>query len=466
MSAPLAVPRGARRFAVLVEGSLGVLDAKTAVALLRYAPESVAALIDREHAGSTANEVLGFGGGIPIVDGLASALAHRPDAVLVGDANGFRHANLAALSMLGARSLEDVNRRLHETSEGAEIRRAATGQPMARADLPFFRALRGQTVSEELALRNVRTGDAVVGDLPDRVTSFMGRDREVDAIRGLLVDGARLVTLTGPGGIGKSSLAVEAARVVQPAFPDGAWFVPLAEVTDPDEVPAAIARGIGLRDGPERSAATALLPYIADRRLLVVLDNLEQVLDAAGQVAALVRASPASRVLVTSRAPLHIDAEHEVPVTPLTEEATALFDERARAVRPDWDGTADRATVEEICRLLDDLPLGIELAAARVSMLSPAAIRDRLAARLPLPGPGRRDAPARQRTLDSAVAWSHDLLEPDQLSLLHDLAIFEGGFEPEQVAAVAGGPGDRLDDLVDLADRNLIVVEPTSDGRR
>jgi predicted ATPase/class 3 adenylate cyclase len=313
-------------------------------------------------------------------------------------------------------------------------------------------------------------GSAVTGDLPDRVTSFVGREREVDAIRELLSGDARLVTLTGPAGIGKSSVAIEAARVSAPAFPDGVWFVPLADVTDREEVTAAVAHGVGLHDGPERTAAAALLPYIAERRMLIVLDNMEQVIGAAEDIARLVRSSPGSRVLVTSRAPLHIGGEHELPLAPLTDGAVALFEDRARAVRPAWDPGPDRATVAEICRLLDWLPLGIELAASRISMLSPVAIRDRLAARLPLPGPGPRDAPARQQTLDGAVAWSHDLLDPAGRSLLHELAVFDDGFEPDQVAAVVdpadGSPGvDTLDALIDLADRSLIVADPAGDGR-
>ena len=161
-----------------------------------------------------------------------------------------------------------------------------------------------------------RTAGAVVGNLPDRLTSFLGRDAELAAVAEL-ARSARLITLTGTGGIGKTSLAIEVARQLAPEHPDGAWFVALADVTDPAEVPAAIAHGIGLFDGPERSAADALLPYVTTRSMVIVLDNVEQVLEAAEHVTAIVRASPATRVIVTSRAPLHVAGEHEVAVRPL-----------------------------------------------------------------------------------------------------------------------------------------------------
>ena len=202
------------------------------------------------------------------------------------------------------------------------------------------------------------------------------------------------MTLTGPGGIGKSSLAVEVARAVAPRFPDGAWFVPLADIADPADVAGAIAHGIGLLDGPERSAEAALVPYLAERSLVLVLDNLEHLLAGAETIAALVRASPTSRVLVTSRAPLHVAGEHEIPVPPLSDDAIRLFTERARATRPDWDPAADADTVAEICRLLDDLPLGIELAAARVAA---AAARGHPRSPAGAPAPARVRATRRPR---------------------------------------------------------------------
>ena len=313
----------------------------------------------------------------------------------------------------------------------------------------------------------LRTVTPSTGNLPERLTSFLGRDRDLADLV-LLLDDARLVTLTGPGGIGKTSLAIEAARALADRFPDGAWFINLAPLDDPLDVAASVAHGIGLFDGPERTAASALTGYLAERSVVIVLDNMEHLVKAAGEVGALVRASPRSRIIVTSRAPLHIAGEHEVPVAPLPNDGEALFTDRARAVRPGWEPGDDAPVIAEICSLLDDLPLGIELAAARIGSLPPVVIRDRLAARLPLPGQGVRDAPDRQRTLDAAVAWSHDQLDGRLRRLLHELAVFEGSFDVEQVdamSALAGSGGDRLEDVLELADRSLIVAVPHSGGR-
>ena len=277
------------------------------------------------------------------------------------------------------------------------------------------------------------------------------------------------MTLTGPGGIGKTSLAVETARRAADRFGDGAWFVPLADLEDPRDVRATIARTIGLHDGPGRPAAEGLRPYLADRSMLLVLDNFERLLDASGDVADLLDASPASRIIVTSRAPLRIGGEQEYPVQSLGADCPRLFAERARSVRPGWDAGADSVVVDEVCALLDRLPLGVELAAARVAHLPLAAIRDRLLAHLPLPGSGPRNVPDRQRTLAGAIAWSHDLLGPELQRVLHDLAVFDGGFDYEQAAQVvesSADGGDVLDHLATLVDQSLIKRDATGTGIR
>ncbi|HEX7345282.1 MAG TPA: adenylate/guanylate cyclase domain-containing protein [Candidatus Limnocylindrales bacterium] len=312
----------------------------------------------------------------------------------------------------------------------------------------------------------LRTGSAGVGDLPRRLTSFIGRDPDVETLGTLLTDN-RLVTITGPGGIGKTSLAVETARAVSERFRDGAWFVGLADLEDADAVRSLIARTIGLFDGPGRPASEALAPYLKDRSVLLVLDNFEHVLDAAGDVADILAASARSAVLVTSRAPLRIAGEQEYPLDPLGDACVRLFVERARAVRPGWDPGAHAAVVDEVCTLVDRLPLGVELAAARVAHLPISAVRDRLAARLPLPGSGPRNVPDRQRTLAGAIAWSHDLLPPETQQALHDLAVFEGGFDLEQASAVAGATspdGDLLDQLVTLVDHSLVQRDAPDAG--
>ncbi len=318
----------------------------------------------------------------------------------------------------------------------------------------------------------LRTSQPTIGSLPPRLTSFLGRDRELDELASLLAAG-RLVTLTGPGGIGKTSLSVELARRNAGSFQDGAWFVGLDPIAEASQVSGVIARTLGLYDGPERSAAEALTPFLTDRSVLLVLDNFEHLLDAAGDVATLLRAAPAAKVVVTSRAPLRIAGEQEYPVRPLAlagdgvaadavdgDAARDLFIERARGVRPGWDPGSEVAIVDSICALLDGLPLGIELAAARVALLPLAAINDRLASHLPLPGSGPRDVPGRQRTLDGAIGWSYDLLTSAQQRLLRDLAVFEGGFDVEQAQVVADRADDPdlfLEDLLGLAEQSLLA---------
>jgi predicted ATPase/class 3 adenylate cyclase len=399
---------------------------------------------------------------------------HSGEAHLAGDDyGGFevnRAARIAAAGHGGQIVASEATRALAADGSPGGVTFADLG-PHLLKDVPHpERLFQVRAPDLPVDFPPLRAARQTVGRLPERLTSFLGRERELSELTALAAD-ARLITLTGPGGIGKSSLAVELARSLAPAYPDGAWFVALGLVEDPGHVTAAIARAIGLFDGPERSAATALAGYLAERSVLLVLDNAEHVLAASDEFAALLRASPASRLVVTSRAPLRIAGEQEYPVRPLGGDAVPLFVERARAVRPDWEPGGDGALVAELCALLDGLPLGIELAAARVSILPLRAIRDRLAARLPLPGAGPRDAPERQRTLDGAVAWSHDLLDPDLQALLHDLAVFDGGFDLEQAEAIARGerPGrrDTLGDIVELAEQSLLARDAgPSDSER
>ena len=304
----------------------------------------------------------------------------------------------------------------------------------------------------------LRTPATTVGDLPARMSSFIGRESDLDELVGLLGE-RRLITLTGPGGIGKTSLATEAARLIADRFDAGAWFVSLADVEDASAVRSVIARTIGLFDGPGRPAAEALGPYLADRAVLLVLDNFERLLDASDVVVGILDASPASRIVVTSRSPLRVVGEQEYPVQPMGDACARLFLERARSVRPGWEPGPDTAAVDQVCTLLDRLPLGVELAAARVAHLPLSAIRDRLAAQMPLPGSGPRNVPDRQRTLAGAIAWSHDLLSPELQRVLHDLAVFDGGFDleqAEQVVALPESGDDALEHLVRLVDQSLI----------
>jgi predicted ATPase len=389
---------------------------------------------------------------------------HSGEAYLAGDDyGGFevnRAARIAASGHGGQIVVSDATRALvaEALPEGVQIR--DLGRHALR-DLPRDEAIHQLDVPGlPTTFPPLRTMDRTVGNLPDRLTTFIGRDAELGLLDGLLAR-HRLITLTGPGGIGKTSIAVELARAHGGEYEDGAWLIELDDLKDPSLVRGAVARALGLFDGTQGSAAEALLPFIADRSMLLVLDNFEHLLEAAGEVTTILQASPASRVVVASRAPLRIGGEQEFPVEPLSvanEDASSirLFADRAQMVRPGFDAGAEQDTVREVCRLLDGLPLGIELAAARVALMPLAAIRDRLAARLPLPGPDRRAVPDRQRTVDRAIAWSYALLAPDRQQLLCDLAVFDGGFDLAQVEIVHG-EGDVLEAVVDLVDQSLVA---------
>ena len=294
--------------------------------------------------------------------------------------------------------------------------------------------------------------------LPAPLTSFVGREREVAAIAALLGrDRVRLVTLTGPGGVGKTRLAIEAARGLSVGFEGGACFVALAPITDPSLVDLAIARALGVRPASNRPLPDQLGRVLGTVRRLLLLDNLEQVLDAAPLLAEILGACPGMTLLVTSREPLHLSGEHEYPVPPLRlpgtgspadvdalglVETVALFVQRAGAVKPDFVLTAENASaVAALCTHLDGLPLAIELAAARVKVFAPQTLLARLDQRLDLLTGGPRDAPARLRTLRNAIAWSDDLLLPAERALFRRLAVFAGGAILEAVEAVAGDGG-------------------------
>lgn len=327
-----------------------------------------------------------------------------------------------------------------------------------------------------------RTLDASPNNLPVQLTSFIGRG-EVEAVTALM-QAARLVTMTGPGGTGKTRLSLQVAAEMIGSFTDGVWFVPLAAIVDPALVTTSVGVVLGLQPSAE-DPDHRLSEYLRSKEMLLVLDNFEQVLDAGPRVATWLQGAPKLKVLVTSRAPLHISGEQEFPVPALRVptsadlvfsdllerfESVALFAERARSVRPDFVLDERSAPlVADVVSRLDGLPLAIELAAARVRSLSLEAIKERLGSSLGLLTGGARDLPERQRTLRNAIEWSYDLLDPDHARLFQRVGVFVGGFgltQAEKVCA-AGLEIDVLDGISNLADQSLLrlVPEAVADSR-
>jgi predicted ATPase/transcriptional regulator with XRE-family HTH domain len=407
-----------------------------------------------------------------------------------GDLPGFgalmrRHRTAAALSQeelaeragVSVRAISDLERGVHRAPRLETVRMLADALGLGEDDRASLLVV--ARPDAQPARSTVRSYLSPQPMLPRPPTRLIGRESEVAVLSGLLAqDHVRLATLTGPGGTGKTHLAQAVAAEVVGHYPDGVFFVDLAPITDPQLVVPAIAAALGVRETADTPLQETVIWHLRERRLLLMLDNCEQVLEAATDVAALLAACPNLSILATSREPLHIRAEHEIAVVPLPlpdpgrplpltdlerVPAVALFVERAQAANAGFVLTADNAAaVAGICQRLDGLPLAIELAAARIKALPPAALLARLEQRLPLLTGGRRDLPARQRTMRDAIAWSYDLLSAEEQALFRRLSVFAGGCTLEAAEAVAGAEGalSVLDGVVALVEQSLLRQHP------
>ncbi len=419
------------------------------------------------------------------------------------------HTGLGELDADGAYVGHDVHRaaRVAAAASGGQVLLSEATVTVVEARLPDGVSLRAlgahrlkdlrperiaQLVVEGLPadFPPIRSLDARPNNLPLELTSFVGRERELEEVKGLLST-ARLVTLTGPGGTGKTRLALQVAADVADEYPDGTWFVPLGTIADASLVVPAIARSVGVGDDPSRSPIDVLATELEPKRALLVIDNVEQVRAAAGDIGELLRRAGRIRILATSRAPLRISGEQEYPVPGLPAppdidrlgalererlpaalragapealvafESVRLFVARGGSVKPGFAVTAANAgDVAAIVAHLGGVPLAIELAAARLRFLTPAAIHERLEGRLDLPGAGAADVPERQRSLRGAIVWSHELLDPPARRLFERLGVFMGGFDLARAEAVAGSASelgiDVLDGLASLVDQSLV----------
>jgi predicted ATPase len=343
---------------------------------------------------------------------------------------------------------EDVHRaaRIAAAGHGGQMLVSASTAPLVELELRDLGEHRFKDLSAPERVYQAGEGDFPPlktlhqTNLPVPQTPFLGREKELGEVLVLFArDDVRLLTLTGPGGTGKTRLAAQAAGTLAERYPQGVFWVPLAALRDPELVLESAGQAVGAKNG--------LASHIADKRMLLLFDNFEQVVEAAPGLSTLLGECPQLELLVTSREPLHLAGEQEYPVPPFAaEDGVGFFMARAQAVRPDFE--IDEA-VPEICRRLDELPLALELAASRVTALSTAQILSRLEQRLPLLTGGTRDAPERQRTLKATIEWSYELLSPEEQKLFARLSVFAGGCTLEAAEEVADADLDTLQSLVE-----------------
>lgn len=388
---------------------------------------------------------------------------------------GLTQEELAERAGLSVRGISDLERGTNQAPYRATVQRLIEALGLSNEEAKTL-----ELATSRRRGPTSRTRESSLAKLPIQPTSLIGRERdEAQVIHLLRWEGRRMLTLTGPGGVGKTRLALQVAESMAHDFADGVVHVPLAAIRDAELVIPAIAAALSVREPKDRSSQEGLIGYLEDREVLLVLDNLEQVLDAGPALATVLSACPKVKMLLTSRVPLHLRGEQAVEVVPLdvppsngaypldnllSYPSVALLIERARLVKPSFSLTVDNsAALAEICRRLDGLPLAIELAAARLRMLSPAALLIRLQHRLQVLAGGTQEVDARQQTMRNTIVWSYDLLSEQEQILFRRLSVFAGRFSLEEVEAVCATDQDRELDvfevLTSLVEQSLVFVE-------
>ncbi|HLJ68138.1 MAG TPA: tetratricopeptide repeat protein [Chloroflexota bacterium] len=391
-------------------------------------------------------------------------------------AAGFTQEELAERAALSLRAVGDLERGVHRAPRRETIELLAQALGLSAEERGAIEILtdRARRPGPVASPRSV---------LPPQPTSFLGREQELGELADLMQDpGVRLLTLLGPGGVGKTRLAIEGARALQGDFGDGVVFVPLASVRTASLVVPTLIHALGVEEGARTAGGEAVIGALRNRNVLLLLDNLEHVLDATALIARVLHECEGVKILATSRTVLRLAAEHTYTVPTMqvpgaevasdlsvleTVPAVRLFVERARAAKSDFVLTAENAeAIAEVCRRLDGLPLAIELAAARSRVLTPTVLLSRLSSRLDLLRGGATDVPARQQTVREAIDWSYQLLEPPQQQLFAELAVFEGGATLDAIEAIClpGAPVDAVDLVGSLLDQSLISMESATEG--